>query len=117
MNHQAKEIKLETDPKKIRKFDDEYFEVLGDRESRETLRTDGFGIVLAMKELAKSFRSRKTHNCPVCGGLVPELWIVLGERKYLFTCYEIQSTKTGKVLKQTDYGKLGHYATGTEETT
>jgi len=62
-----------------------------------------------MKKIAKGFNSRKEHHCPNCGGLLPELSVIFENKLYKFTCYEIESMKTGKVLKKTDYKKLGEY--------
>ena len=62
-----------------------------------------------MKKIAKGFNSRKEHHCPNCGGLLPELSVIFENKLYKFTCYEIESMKTGKVLKKTDYKKFQNF--------
>ena len=106
--HTAEIIELKTNPKKILTKNDEMSYIVTD-EIQQSLRIDGLHLVLAIKEIAKSLNSRKEHHCPNCGGLLPELGIVLGNRLYKFTCYEVESTKTNKVLRETDYKKLGEY--------
>ena len=106
--HIANTIELKTNPNKLSTKNNEISYIFTD-ELQESLRSDGKSIVVAMKEIAKSLNSKKEHHCPNCGGLLPELGIVLGNRCYIFTCHQVESTKTNKVLKETDYEKLSKF--------
>ena len=54
------------------------------------------------KELLK-----KVVNCPVCGGLLPEIKLYCEGVEYSFTCTKIRRNR--KTLAKTDYAKFAKY--------
>lgn len=46
-------------------------------------------------------------NCPSCGGIHPEIQLVLGDRTYYLTCWKV--TEKGKILAETDFEKVVRY--------
>jgi hypothetical protein len=53
------------------------------------------------------FKEAKFQHCYRCGGLLPELTFLVGNKEYRFCCYQIIDTESGEILKKTDYDKLG----------
>jgi len=47
-------------------------------------------------------------QCPICGGLLPELSFQYNGRTYDFVCWKI-TDKKGEVLRETNYRKLATY--------
>jgi hypothetical protein len=79
------------------------------------LRAAGMNLVLAMKSLSRKLKG-KDANCKVCGGLKEELSIDFDGKRYYFTCYRIESLKTKRKHKETDYQKFYEYLKPTYET-
>jgi hypothetical protein len=46
-------------------------------------------------------------NCPRCGGIHPEIQLVLGGKTYYLTCWKV--TEKGKILAETDFEKVVRY--------
>jgi hypothetical protein len=68
----------------------------------------GESLVRVMKAISLKLK-RKDANCKVCGGLKEEIAIAFDGKSYRFTCYRIDSLKTNKKLKETDYKKFAEY--------
>jgi hypothetical protein len=65
-------------------------------------------LAIAMITMSENLKHREV-NCTVCGGLKQEISIDFDEKRYVFTCYRVESLKTKKKLKGTDYRRLSEY--------
>jgi hypothetical protein len=70
----------------------------------------GKSLAETMKSVSRKLNCKNAH-CKVCGGLKEEIAINFDGKSYRFTCYRIDSLKTNKKLKETDYKKFAEYGT------
>ena len=68
----------------------------------------GKSLGRVMKSVSRKLKGKDAH-CKVCGGLKEEIAIDFYEKRYIFTCHKIDSLKTKKTLKETDYQKFSKY--------
>ena len=68
------------------------------------------GIVQKLKTALEDIAS--SELCKVCGGIKVELALLYEDRKFSFVCTEIK--EKDKVVKQTNYEKLGEYCRDTK---
>jgi len=79
------------------------------------------GIVYSMplltreniRKFLKKELFRKAENCPVCGGLLPEIKLYYEDIEYSFTCTKIRRNR--KILAKTDYTKFAKYCHDTTQ--
>lgn len=71
------------------------------------------GVKHADAAIARAlFNLGKLEHCSVCGGLYPEITMLFANKRYLFTCYRVETLKRGKMLMQTDYKRMSEYLRG-----
>ena len=61
-----------------------------------------------MKSISRELKGQDAH-CKVCGGLKEEIVIDFNGKRYIFTCHKIESLKTKKTIRETNYQKFSKY--------
>lgn len=77
-------------------------------EEQLILQQIGESLGHVMKSVSRKLNSKDVH-CKGCGGLKEEIAIDFDGKKYYFVCHRIDSLKTKKILKETDYEKFAEY--------
>jgi hypothetical protein len=57
--------------------------------------------------------SKERSNCPLCGGIVPEICVLYRGKMFKFTCYDIVRGK--KSIFKTDYRLMERYCHGLDK--
>ena len=65
----------------------------------------GKNLARVIKSISRKLKGKDAH-CKVCGGLKEEIAIDFDGKRYVFTCYRIDSLKTKRKLKGTNYQKF-----------
>lgn len=81
--------------------------VLVSEEELELLEV-GKSLGRVMKSISRKLKG-KDADCKVCGGLKEEIAIDFDGKRYIFTCHKIESLKTRKTLRETNYQKFSEY--------
>ncbi len=82
-------------------------EVAGNTKTVEVTRTKRTLFTSFTNEIIRFLSETQFTNCPRCGGIIPELWIILEDKEFRFTLNNI--TINDKNVLQTDFEKFGEY--------